>query len=59
MNVLIPAGRGSRFETQGYTFPKPLIDVNDKPMIQIVTENLNIDANIFLLFKGNTMKSTI
>ena len=28
MNVLIPmAGRGSRFATQGYTFPKPLIDV--------------------------------
>ena len=52
MNVLIPCGRGSRFETQGYTFPKPLIDVNDKPMIQIVTENLNIDSeNIFLLFR--------
>ena len=35
MNVLIPmAGAGSRFETAGYTFPKPLIDVNGKPMIQ-------------------------
>ena len=46
MNVLIPmAGRGSRFASQGYTFPKPLIDVKGKPMIQVVTENLNIKAN--------------
>ena len=45
MNVLIPmAGRGSRFAAQGYTFPKPLIDVRGKPMIQVVTENLNIKA---------------
>ena len=29
MNVLIPmAGAGSRFEQAGYTFPKPLIDVD-------------------------------
>ena len=46
MNVLIPmAGRGSRFASQGYTFPKPLIEVKGKPMIQVVTENLNIKAN--------------
>jgi HAD superfamily hydrolase (TIGR01509 family) len=33
-NVVIPmAGKGSRFETAGYTFPKPLIDVNGKPMM--------------------------
>ena len=45
MNVLIPmAGRGSRFATQGYTFPKPLIDVKGKPMIQVVVDNLNIKA---------------
>jgi HAD superfamily hydrolase (TIGR01509 family) len=45
MNVLIPmAGAGSRFEQAGYTFPKPLIDVNGKPMIQAVVDNLNIDA---------------
>jgi HAD superfamily hydrolase (TIGR01509 family) len=46
LNVLIPmAGAGSRFEQAGYTFPKPLIDVRNKPMIQVVVENLNIDAN--------------
>ena len=45
MNVLIPmAGAGSRFEKAGYTFPKPLIDVRGKPMIQVVAENLNIEA---------------
>lgn len=46
MNVIIPmAGAGSRFATMGYTFPKPLIEVNGKPMIQVVLENLNIEAN--------------
>jgi dTDP-glucose pyrophosphorylase len=46
MNVLIPmAGAGSRFVSAGYTFPKPLIEVDGKPMIQVVVENLNIEAN--------------
>lgn len=46
MNVLIPmAGAGSRFQQMGYTFPKPLIDVKGRPMIQMVVENLSIDAN--------------
>lgn len=45
MNVLIPmAGAGTRFQQAGYTFPKPLIDVRGKPMIQVVVENLNIEA---------------
>ena len=45
MNILIPmAGRGSRFESQGYTFPKPLIEVKGKPMIQVVVDILNIKA---------------
>lgn len=43
MNVLIPmAGNGSRFANAGYSFPKPLIDVNGKPMIQVVVDNLNL-----------------
>jgi HAD superfamily hydrolase (TIGR01509 family) len=46
LTVLIPmAGAGSRFQQAGYTFPKPLIDVKGKPMIQIVVDNLNIKAN--------------
>lgn len=53
LNILIPmAGAGSRFKDAGYTFPKPLIDVEGKPMIQVVVENLNMDANyIFVVQK--------
>lgn len=55
MNVLIPmAGAGSRFATAGYSFPKPLIEVKGKPMIQVVVENLNIDANyIYVVQKAH------
>ena len=58
MNVLIPmAGAGSRFEKAGYTFPKPLIEVNGKPMIQVITENLNVDArHIFVVQKEHYEK---
>ena len=58
MNVLIPmAGAGSRFEQMGYTFPKPLIDVTGKPMIQMVTENLNIEAKyIYIVQKEHYEK---
>jgi len=58
MNVLIPmAGAGSRFEKAGYTFPKPLIEVHGKPMIQVVVENLNIDArHIFIVQKSHYEK---
>jgi dTDP-glucose pyrophosphorylase len=55
MKVLIPmAGAGSRFAQAGYSFPKPLIEVEGKPMIQAVVENLNIDAeHIFVVQKGH------
>jgi len=58
LNVLIPmAGAGSRFEKAGYTFPKPLIDIRNKPMIQVVVENLNIKANyIYIVQKSHREK---
>lgn len=58
LNVLIPmAGAGSRFQQAGYTFPKPLIEVKGKPMIQVVVENLNVDANfIFIVQKEHRIK---
>lgn len=58
LNVVIPmAGAGSRFEKAGFTFIKPLIDVQGKPMIQVVVENLNIDANyIFIVQKSHYEK---
>ena len=58
LNVLIPmAGAGSRFQQAGYSFPKPLIDVEGKPMIQVVVENLNIEANyIYVVQKSHREK---
>lgn len=58
MKILIPmAGEGSRFAKEGYQFPKPLIDVNGKPMIQRVVENLDFDAEyIFLVRKSHLEK---
>jgi len=58
LNVLIPmAGAGSRFQQAGYTFPKPLIEVKGKPMIQVVVENLNIKANfIYVVQKEHRKK---
>lgn len=55
MNVLIPmAGAGSRFAQAGYTFPKPLIEVHGKPMIELVVNNLNIEARyIFIVQKAH------
>ena len=61
MNVLIPmAGAGKRFFDAGYVFPKPLIEVNKKPMIQLVIESLNLNANyIFIIQKEHQIKYNI
>jgi HAD superfamily hydrolase (TIGR01509 family) len=62
MNVVIPmAGLGSRFVKEGYTLPKPLIEViNDKPMIQVVLESLGIRANyIYLVNKEHYEKYSL
>ena len=50
MNIVIPmAGRGQRFAEAGYTFPKPLIDMDGEPMIQRVVESLGLRGrHIFL-----------
>ena len=58
MNILIPmAGAGSRFEKAGYTFPKPLIDVKGKPMIQVVAESLSFEATfIYVVLKSHRKK---
>ena len=58
MNILVPmAGAGSRFKEVGYRLPKPLIDVNGKPMVQRVVENLNINGKyIFVVRKEHCEK---
>ena len=54
------AGRGSRFADTGYVFPIPLIEVKGKPMIQLVVENLNIDANYtFIVLQEHIEKYNI
>lgn len=51
INIVIPmAGLGSRFADVGYKKPKPFIDVDGKPMIVRVLDNLNYpDANYILI----------
>lgn len=58
LNVLVPmAGAGSRFADAGYTFPKPLIDVKGKPMIQLVSDSLRLEANfIYVVQKEHRSK---
>ena len=57
INIVIPmAGRGSRFTKAGYVFPKPLIEVKGKPMIQMVVENLNIDGKFIFLVQKEHME---
>lgn len=52
MKIVIPmAGDGSRFAKVGYSLPKPLIDVEGKPMIQRVVENLPFDAEFIFLVR--------
>ena len=57
-NVLIPmAGLGSRFVEKGYSLPKPLIKIFNKPMIQLVIDSLDIDGNyIFVVQKEHRVK---
>jgi len=61
LNVLIPmAGAGTRFEKAGYTFPKPLIEVRGKPMIQVVVDSLNVEGKfIFITQKAHFEKYSL
>ncbi|OGL65179.1 hypothetical protein A3B21_00315 [Candidatus Uhrbacteria bacterium RIFCSPLOWO2_01_FULL_47_24] len=56
--ILIPmAGAAKRFQERGYTFPKPLIEIGGKPMIQWVVENLNTEGNfVFIVRKEHFEK---
>lgn len=52
MNVIIPmSGAGSRFVNAGFTFPKPLISIDEKPMVQLAVENLNVNANFIFIVR--------
>jgi dTDP-glucose pyrophosphorylase len=50
INIVIPmAGMGSRFAQAGYEKPKPFIDVNGKPMIARVIDNLYYPGAKYIL----------
>ena len=60
INIVIPmAGRGSRFANAGYALPKPLIEIDGKPMIKVVIDNLTPQKDhrfIFLCLKDHIEK---
>jgi len=58
LQIVIPmAGEGKSFQKAGYKFPKFLVDVAGKPMIQWVTENINAEAKyIFILLEEHLTK---
>ena len=45
------AGEGKSFQDAGYSFPKPLIDIDGKTMIQVVVENINVAGNYIFICK--------
>ena len=53
MNIVIPmAGRGERFTKEGFVKPKPLIEINNKTMIEYALDSLNLDGRyIFIVYK--------
>lgn len=59
INIVIPmAGAGSRFAQAGYQKPKPFIDVDGKPMIVRVLENLAYpDARYILIARKEHLEA--
>ena len=59
INVVIPmAGAGSRFSKAGFSKPKPFIDVNGKPMIVRVLDNLSLpEAHYILVARREHMEA--
>jgi NDP-sugar pyrophosphorylase family protein len=54
MNIVIPmAGLGSRFPKDKYYLPKPLIDVNGKPMITRAIESLGMDGQYHFVLRND------
>ncbi|HBZ15807.1 MAG TPA: glycosyl transferase family 2 [Pantoea sp.] len=51
LNIVIPmAGRGSRFAKEGYKEPKPLIQIGNKRMIEVVVNNLKPECDHRFIF---------
>lgn len=61
INIVIPmAGLGSRFTEAGYKEPKPFIDIDGKPMVVRVMENLSCpDARFILIARKDHIQSEL
>lgn len=59
--IMPMAGNGSRFANIGYTDPKPMIDVNGKPMFMRAVEaiNMTFDEMIFITRKEHNIKDRV
>ena len=56
MNIIIPlGGKGERFLKNGFSQPKPLINIFEKHMIEHVLDNLSFSDNdfIFIFYNSN------
>jgi len=50
MNIVIPmAGLGSRFKTEGFKLPKPIIEVNGKTLIEHSVSTLGVEGNYIFI----------
>ena len=50
MNILIPmAGLGTRFKNEGFELPKPIIEVNDKTLIEHSVSSLGIEGRYIFI----------
>ena len=57
MQIIIPmSGFGERFRIAGYTKPKPLIEVNNKPIIEYVVNMFPEEENISFICNENHLK---
>lgn len=57
LNVVIPmAWLWTRFANNGYTLPKPFIDVLWRPMIYWVIKNLSLEANFIFIVQKKHVK---
>jgi NDP-sugar pyrophosphorylase family protein len=60
INIIIPmAGRGSRFSEKKILIPKPLININGKPMIQRAIESLDLDGEWKFIIREDEHQSFI
>jgi len=51
LQLLVPMmDKGARFSDWGYTYPKPLIEIGGRPMIEVVVENLRPPSPCRFLF---------